>query len=106
MRRLRVAVDGSIDLVRLKLDALPDGVYQPVPRLPVRRAKRAVGTQSRWAAMKPVIQGLGVRTAMDVGANAGYFPIKVAELGIPSVAVDSDQKNVRTTAMAVRRNGL
>jgi hypothetical protein len=106
MRRLRLAVDGAIDLVRLKLDALPDGVYQPVPGLPVRRAKRAVGTQSRWAAMEPVIQSLGVESAMDVGANAGYFPIKLAERGIPAVALDSDQKNVRTTATAVRRNGL
>jgi hypothetical protein len=105
-RRLRASVDGAIDLVRLKLDAMPDGIYQPVPGLPVRRAKRAIGTQSRWEAMDPVIERLGVRSAMDVGANAGYFPVKLALRGIPVVAIDSNQRSVRTTGTAVRRNHL
>jgi hypothetical protein len=106
LRRMRLAIDNAIDLVRLKLDALPDGVYQPVPGLPVRRAKRAAGTESRWAAMEPVIERLGVGSAIDVGANVGYFPIKLAAHGIAAVAVESDQRNVRTTATAVRRNHL
>jgi hypothetical protein len=106
VRRLRGALDDGIDLVRLKLDVLPDGLYQPVPGLPGRRAKRAAGTESRWAAMKPVIERLGVRSATDVGANVGYFPIKLAELGIRAVAVESDPRNVRTAVTAVHRNGL
>ncbi|WP_217240994.1 hypothetical protein [Streptomyces sp. AC555_RSS877] len=106
MRRARRVVDDAIDLVRLRLDALPDGIYQPVPGLPVRKAKRAVGTGSRWAAMEPVIERLGVESAMDVGANVGYFPIKLAGRGIPAVALDSDPKNVRTATTAVRRNHL
>ncbi|MFE9650476.1 hypothetical protein ACFYO0_41565 [Streptomyces sp. NPDC006365] len=106
MRRARRMLDDAIDLIRLRLDALPDGVYQPVPGLPVRKAKRAVGTGSRWAAMEPVIERLGVKSAMDVGANAGYFPIKLASRGIPAVALESDPKNVRTTTTAVRRNQL
>lgn len=106
MRRARRKLDDAIDLVRLRLDAVPGGIYQPVPGLPVRKAQRAIGTESRWAVMEPVIERLGVKTAMDVGANAGYFPIKLASRGIPAVAVESDPKNVRTTTTAVRRNQL
>jgi len=38
---------------------------------------------------------------MDMGANAGYFPIKLAGRGVPAVALDSDPKNVRTTTTSV-----
>ena len=105
-RRMRLAIDNAIDRLRLKLDALPDGLYQPVPGVPARTAKRAVGTESRWAAMEPVIGRLNVSSAMDIGANVGYFPIKLARLGIPALAVESDPRNVRTTATAVHRNRL
>ncbi|MFF0200227.1 hypothetical protein [Streptomyces sp. NPDC005017] len=103
---MRLKVDDAIDLVRLKLDALPDGVYQPVPGIRVRKAKRSVGTGSRWAAMEPVVERLGVESAMDVGANVGYFPMKLAQRGIPSVALEADPKCVRTAMTAVRRNQL
>jgi hypothetical protein len=106
LHRARLALDNGIDLLRLRLDALPDGLYQPVPGLGVRAAKRAVGTESRWAAMEPIIARLGVRSAMDVGANVGYFPIKLAGRGTPALALDSDPRNVRTIATAVRRNRL
>lgn len=106
LRRARRMLDDAIDLARLRLDALPDGIYQPVPGLPVRKAKRAVGSQSRWAAMEPVIERLGVKSAMDIGANVGYFPIKLASRGIPAVALESDPRHVRTTTTAVRRNQL
>ncbi|MFH9015620.1 hypothetical protein ACH4C6_30150 [Streptomyces sp. NPDC017943] len=103
---MRLVIDGAFDLVRLKLDALPDGIYQPVPGLPVRRAKRADGTMSRWAAMEPVVEGLGVRTALDVGANAGYFPIMLGRRGVAAVALEAEPKYARTAATAVRRNRL
>lgn len=106
LRSMRRKLDDAIDLVRLKLDALPDGIYQPVPGIPVRKAKRSVGTGSRWAAMEPVVERLEVESAMDVGANVGYFPIKLAKRGIPSVALESDPKSVRTAMTAVRRNQL
>lgn len=106
MQHARRMLDDAIDLLRLRLDVLPDGLYQPVPGLPVRKAKRAVGSESRWAAMEPVIARLGVESAMDVGANAGYFPIQLARRGIPTVALDSEPKYVRIATTAVRRNQL
>ncbi|MFE1287095.1 hypothetical protein [Streptomyces sp. NPDC058751] len=106
LRTARRKLDDAIDLFRLKLDALPSGVYQPVPGVPVRKAKRSVGTGSRWTAMAPVVERLGVGSALDVGANVGYFPIKLAERGIPAVALEADPKCVRTAMTAVRRNRL
>ena len=105
-RRLRVVVDDAIDLLRLRLDSFPHGVYQPVPGLPVRTAKRAAGTESRWAAMERVIDRMGVETAMDVGSNAGYYPVRLARRGIAALAVDSSPTCVRTATTAVRRNRL
>lgn len=106
VRRLvsRKTVDDAIDLGRLRLDAFPHGIYQPVPGLPVRTASRALGTQTRWSAMEPIVDRLGVQTAMDVGAAAGYFPLKLAERGIAAMAVESAPTQVRTAMTAVRRN--
>ncbi|WP_143074830.1 hypothetical protein [Streptomyces mangrovisoli] len=106
MSGARRVVDDAIDEVRLRLDALPDGIYQPVPGIRVRKAKRSVGTGSRWAAMAPVVERLKVETALDVGANVGYFPIRLAQRGIASVALEADPKCVRTAMTAVRRNRL
>ncbi|MBB4717760.1 hypothetical protein [Streptomyces luteogriseus] len=106
LHRVRLVVDDAIDSIRLRLDSLPDGVYQPVPGLPVRKAKRAVGSASRWAAMEPVIEELSVKTALDVGANVGYFPIQLARRRVAAIALESEPKYVRTMTTAVRRNRL
>ncbi|WP_217240865.1 hypothetical protein [Streptomyces sp. AC555_RSS877] len=42
--------------------------------------------------MQPVIVRLDAKSAIDVGANAGCFPIKLASSGIPTVALESDPK--------------
>ena len=102
----RSAVDDAIDLVRLRLDTFPHGIYHPVPGLPVRAAKRADGSRSRWEAMAPVVARMRVETAMDIGTNAGYFAIKLAQRGISTVAIDFDPSCVRTATTAVRRNRL
>lgn len=102
----RSAVDDAIDLVRLRLDTFPHGIYHPVPGLPVRAAKRADGSRSRWRAMEPTIDRLHVETAMDIGTNAGYFCIKLAERGVTTVGIDFDPACVRTVTTAVRRNRL
>lgn len=99
-------VDDALDRLRLGLDTFPDGVYQPVPTLPLRRATRARGSETRWAAMAPLIRSLRPRQAVDVGAGAGYFALQLAWLGIPTVAMDGDPRAQRTTMLAVRRSGL
>jgi SAM-dependent methyltransferase len=101
---LRRRVDAVIDEVRLRLDTFPHGLYQPVDGLGGRVVTRGEGSRSRWAAMRPILEANGVRTAMDVGANAGYFPIELARAGIRAVAVDFEPTEVRTMLTATRRN--
>lgn len=98
--------DALLDRLRLHLDLFPRGLYQPVDVLPVRAATRADGSASRWAAMRPVVERLRVRSAIDVGANAGFFSLSLGRMGIPTLAVDNDPALVRTASFAVRRAQL
>ena len=103
-KAIRQRVDGFLDLVRLKLDSFPHGVYQPVD-LPVGSAKRATGSRTRWAEIGPVVERLAVETATDLGANCGYFSIELGKLGVTTVAVESDARHLRTAGLAIRRSG-
>jgi hypothetical protein len=98
------AVDDLLDRVRFRIDTLPNGLYQPVPGLPIRAA-RATGSESRWAAMRPVVERLGVRSAVDIGACEGYFALELGAIGIPAIAVESEPSNYRTALFAARRSG-
>ena len=107
-RRLvsRQAIDRVIDLVRLRIDTFPRGLYQPVADLPVRTSTRAEGCESRWRAMLPMIQRIRPRTGLDLGANAGYFSLQLAALGVTTIAVESEPGSQRTAMLAIRRSGL
>jgi hypothetical protein len=103
----RKKVDGGIDLLRLRLDTIPHGLYQPVASLPRwAGVTRAEGSESRWKAILPVLRRSGATTAVDIGANAGYFTIQLAHAGVATVAVEGDPINYRTAIMAVRRSGV
>jgi hypothetical protein len=99
-------IDDGLDRLRLWVDTFPDGVYQPVPTLPLRSATRARGSESRWAAILPVVRRVGPRDAVDIGAAAGYFALELARQGIPTTAIDGDPGAQRTATLAVRRSGL
>jgi hypothetical protein len=98
------ALDDVLDRLRLRIDSLPDGLYQPVPGLPAR-ATRATGSQSRWLAMRPVIEAHRVASAVDIGAAEGYFSLKLAEAGVPTIAVEKSPSGYRTALFAVKRSG-
>lgn len=97
-------VDDLLDQLRFRIDTLPNGLYQPVPGLPIRAA-RATGSESRWRAIKEVVERLGVRSAVDIGACEGYFALELGALGIPAIAVESEPSNYRTALFAARRSG-
>jgi hypothetical protein len=80
-------------------------MYQPVD-LPARTATRAAGSRSRWAAMRPVVERTGSRTAIDIGANAGYFSIELGRLGIHTIALESEPGQIRMALLAVKRSGV
>jgi hypothetical protein len=107
-RRLvnRRAIDSAIDLLRLRLDVFPRGLYQPVATLPLRAATRGRGSASRWEAIAPVLDELDVRDAVDIGSNVGYFPLQLGSAGIRTLGIEGDPPIFRTGLLAVRRSGL
>jgi hypothetical protein len=99
------AVDELLDRLRFRIDTLPNGLYQPVPGLPIRAA-RATGSESRWQAMRPVVERVGAASAVDIGACEGYFALELGALGIPAIAVESEPSNYRTALFAARRSRI
>jgi hypothetical protein len=100
----RDAVDDVLDRLRFRIDTFPHGLYQPVPSLPKSVATRGTGSESRWDAMLPVLREHAVGSAVDIGACEGYFAIKLAAAGIPTIAIEKIPSNYRTAILAVRRN--
>lgn len=100
----RERLDAALDRLRLRLDTFPDGLYQPVPTLGVRMSQRA-GSESRWNEIRRLLGELEPATAVDIGANAGYFSLELARQGVAVVAIESDPANVRTLLLAVRHSG-
>lgn len=102
----RPRLDDVLDGLRLRIDTFPDGIYQPVPELAVRTHRRSEGTRSRWQAMLAVLDERPIGSAVDVGANAGFFALELARRGSATLAVDSEPASIRATSLAVRRAGL
>ncbi|HET8872050.1 MAG TPA: hypothetical protein VFM83_00020 [Gaiellaceae bacterium] len=96
------AIDDVLDRLRFRIDTLPNGLYQPVPGVPARAA-RGAGSESRWAAMLPVIKAHRVESAVDIGACEGYFSLMLGAVGIPTIAVENMPSNYRTALLAVRK---
>jgi hypothetical protein len=98
------AVDDLLDRLRFRIDTLPNGLYQPVLGLPIKAA-RATGSESRWRAIRPVVERVDATSAVDIGACEGYFALELGALGIPAIAVESEPSNYRTALYAARRSG-
>jgi hypothetical protein len=117
-RRLlqRRSIDGVIDWARFRLDTFPRSGplrrlslagYQPLPWLGLDDGDRTEGTLSRWLAIRSVLAGLsGLETAVDIGANRGFFAIGLAELGLHTVAVERYPVAYRTALYASRKAGV
>ena len=119
-RRLisRQPLDDVIDWLRLRIDTFPrrprllrllgqrlarPGTYHELPWIGLSGGRRASSTASRWQAMLPLIEQMDVRSALDVGANVGWFCFAFDRLGIPSIAVESEARAVRIGMYARKR---
>jgi hypothetical protein len=106
VRRLlrRDRLDGALDWVRYKLDSatLPRRWCQPLPSLGLSSDK---GVESRWTAMLPLLDELQPETAVDVGSNVGWFPLKLGERGIPTIGIEGAAPLYRISLYAVHRSG-
>lgn len=102
----RDAVDGALDRLRLRLDLFPYRAYQPLPWLGLDSATRSDGSESRLAAIMPVLHRVGASSALDVGSNLGWFCLSLASAGIASVGVESSPPAYRTALLATRASKL
>jgi hypothetical protein len=123
LRRLltRRYLDDTIDRVRFSIDTFPrsvrwlrwlnlpsmhSAVYQDLPWVGVRSGARAESTRTRWDRMRPLIDEHGVRSALDVGANTGWFAFSLAERGVPTIALERMARHVRIGLYVRQRAGL
>lgn len=109
----RRALDAALDRVRFRLDTFPQtgplarfshSSYQPLPWLGLDDARRGDGSRSRWEAIAGVLDELdGLETAIDLGANYGFFTIELARRGLATLAVENGPSAYRTALYALRR---
>ena len=111
-------VDGALDWARFRVDTFPrdirllartglpelqSAVYHDLPWVGLRGGRRSVGTLSRWRRMEPLIREHGARTALDVGASTGWFSFALADLGVPTIAVERERRALRIVNYARER---
>ena len=103
---LRLGVDRVLDDARFRLDVITGIDYQPLPwvrTVRLQRARRDSGSWSRLEQITRVVERVGASTAVDVGANSGFFSFALAERGLNVVAVEPDPKYGRVIAYVARR---
>lgn len=95
-------LDYALDGMRFRLDCFPSLDYHPLPWLGRTRSQRALGCETRWNSMKGAIAAAGVQTAVDIGCNAGFFAVHLAQLGVKVVGVESEPKFQRMALHTIR----
>lgn len=101
----RATLDRYIDWVRWRLDRWPKD-YQPIPWLGVHDATRSEGAFSRWSEIERVVSSTSCRTALDIGANAGFFAVAASINGMTTLAVEGEPRYIRSLLYAKRRLNL
>jgi hypothetical protein len=102
----RERVDDALDVLRYRIDSGRRLDYQPLPWLGATKANRDEGVYSRWTAMRGVIDDCGVTSAVDIGCNAGFFSLSLAEAGVSTIGVEGDPKFARLFLHAIRKVGV
>jgi hypothetical protein len=102
----RQTVDRRLDRLRFALDTSPSLDYHPLPWLGKEHGQRVGGTESRWRVIETVVDELPIGSAVDVGANVGWFSISLAKRGIPTLAIEREPKFFRTLLYARSRLDL
>lgn len=93
-----------IDRIQFYYDVFPGLPYQPLPWLGYHEARRGIGCNDRWAAMKTIISSNSISSALDLGCNVGYFSFSLEELGIATIGVEMDDRFFRIARYAAKIN--
>lgn len=96
-------VNTLLDAVRFKIDVFPVMDYQPLPWLQLKKARRDIGVHSRWQAIEKQLNTISINSAVDIGANVGYFSISLASLGANVISIESEPKYFRIMQYAVQK---
>ena len=93
----RAKVDAALDWARFRLDTFPRLDYQPIPAAGLHQAKRDGGVHSRWQAIERALDDVAEHplTALDLGANVGFFSFQLAERGYRVMSVEQEGKFFR-----------
>lgn len=102
----RALFDTPIDRFRFTLDRLPSLGYQPLPWLGLNNAARAAGVVTRWDRVSAHLQTLPVESSVDIGCNAGYFPIQMGLRGVTSLGIENNPRFFRLFQYAIARLNL
>ena len=109
----RRRINDALDWLRFRLDTFPrsgplrrisSAGYQPLPWVH-SPGRRADGMESRWEPIAGLAASLDVRSAIDVGCNLGYFTIRLAESGIPTIGIERRATNYRPALFAIDKAG-
>lgn len=97
---IRDRIQHTIDALQFRFDVFPALVYQPLPWLGLKKARRGTGTEARWAAIGATLNDEVIDSAMDIGCNTGYFCFSLAARGIPTLGIDRDDRFLRIAQYA------
>jgi len=65
------------------------GIYQPIPWLGVRNAKRCEGTLKRWEAINNELR-FAEGSVLDIGCDLGFFTFQMARRGFFCIGIESE----------------
>ena len=77
--------------------------YQPAPWFGIHDSARAEATLARWSVIERELAGIPPGSAMDLGAQSGFFTFKLAEAGFLTLGVEDDIDCIR--AMRLIKKG-
>jgi SAM-dependent methyltransferase len=97
---IRDRIQHAVDALQFRFDVFPALVYQPLPWLGLKKARRGTGTEARWAALEAALNDEVIDSAMDIGCNTGYFCFSLAAKGIPTLGIDRDGRFLRIAQYA------
>jgi SAM-dependent methyltransferase len=100
---IRDRVQHAIDALQFRFDVFPALVYQPLPWLGLKKAKRGIGTEARWGAIEAALRDEVIDSAVDIGCNTGYFCFSLAAKGIPTLGVERDDRFLRIAQYAANK---
>jgi len=90
-----------------RADLLSRSSYQPVDELGIDVAPATrERIEGRWRAMEAVLDEVGAKSALDIGAAEGFYALRIAERGIPVLAIELKQRPFDLLSLVVAERGL